>query len=159
MTSLDKKQLLAPLMDRLINNSNTSSYARSQTVIGQIRESVRRDLEMLFNTRSCNYSPAKRHAHLQTSLLNFGLPDLSTINFTAKEDRKRFCTQVEMAIKIYEPRVSSAKVTFGEQVDIEDPTIRFRVEAILHVSPAKETIVFDSAFNPISHSVDISESS
>ncbi|HEY7773106.1 MAG TPA: type VI secretion system baseplate subunit TssE [Marinagarivorans sp.] len=157
MNPNDKKQLLAPLMDRLLNDSKTASYARPQAVIAQIRESVRRDLESLFNSRSCNRSPSRKYPHLQKSLLNFGLPDLSTINFSSKDDRKRFCSQVETAIKHYEPRVKSAKVCIGDKVDVEDPTIRFRVEAVLHVSPADETIIFDSAFNPISHSVDISE--
>lgn len=157
MKASDKKQLLAPLMDRLLNDSKTSTYARPQAVIAQIRESVRRDLESLFNTRSCTHSPARQYTHLQKSLLNFGLPDLTTINFSSKDDRKNFCSQVESVIKNYEPRVKSAKVSIGDKVDVEDPTIRFRVEAVLHVSPSDETIVFDSAFNPISHAVDISE--
>ncbi len=153
----DKKKLLAPLMDRLLNDSKTSSYARPQAVITQIRESVRRDLESLFNTRSCAHSPARHFTHLQKSLLNFGLPDLTTVNFSSKEDRKSFCSQVESVIKRYEPRVKSAKVSINDKIDVEDPTIRFRVEAVLHVSPSEEVIVFDSAFNPINHAVNISE--
>lgn len=155
--SSDKKQLLAPLMDRLLHDSKTANYARPQVVIAQIRESVRRDIEALFNTRCCIHSPDPRYKHLQDSLLNFGLPDLSTVNFSSREDRREFCKKVETAIQHFEPRVKSAKVTVASKVDVEDPTIRFRVEAVLWATPAKETIIFDSAFNPINHSVDIAD--
>lgn len=57
----------------------------------------------------------------------------------------------------FEPRIRSVKVSTQQNVDVEDPSIRFRVEAVLHVNPASEVIVFDSALNPVTQLVDVSE--
>lgn len=158
MDSKNNKRVLAPLMDRLLDsNSTTGHHTRPQALIKQLREGVRRDLEALFNTRIRNQSPAKSYRQLQTSLLNYGLPDLSTINFSSKKSRQDFCRTIEQAILHYDPRIKTAKVHTSDNIDVEDPTIRFRVEAVLHANPAPETIVFDSAFNPINQFVNVAE--
>lgn len=157
MSTQGSKRVLAPLMDRLLDTNNTGAPIRPQALLTQLRESVRRDIEALFNSRSRCMSPNKNLPHLQSSLLNYGLPDLSTINFISKDNRQDFCRQIERAILNYEPRVKSAKVTIGNKVDVEDPTVRFRVEATLHANPAPETLIFDSAFNPINQSIDVAE--
>ncbi len=158
MENKNNKRVLAPLMDRLLESSTqTAVHIRPQAQIKQLRESVRRDLEALFNSRIRNQSPAKIYKQLQTSLLNYGLPDLSTINFTSKKNRQDFCRTIERSILQFDPRIKTAKVTTSDTVDVEDPTIRFRVEAILHANPAPETIVLDSAFNPINQSMDVAE--
>ncbi len=126
-------------------------------VLRQLREGVRRDLEYLFNTRYRCLSVPESHSHLERSNINYGLPDLSTINLSSLDSRKRFCREIEKTILEFEPRIRSVKVTTQEKVDVEDPSIRFRVEAVLHINPASEVIVFDSALNPVTQTVDVSE--
>lgn len=152
-----EKRLLAPLLDRLLVSSGQVDMHRPHQVLRQLREAVRRDLEYLFNTRYRCLSHPSEHEHLETSNINFGLPDLSTINLTASESRKRFCRDIERTILDFEPRIRSVKVSTQDKVDIEDPSIRFRVEAVLHVNPASEVIVFDSTLNPVTQLVDVSE--
>lgn len=158
MDNSSSKRVLAPLFDRLLDtDGDTSRQSRPQAQLKQLRESVRRDLESLFNTRARAQSPASAFKQLQTSLLNFGLPDLSTVNFSSKKNRSDFCRTIEQAILRYDPRIKTVKVSTTDKVDVEDPTIRFRVEAKLHANPAPEIIVFDSAFNPVNQFVDVAE--
>ena len=157
MTEIEAdKKLLAPIFDRLLGNKYGANPQPHQ-ILRQLRESVRRDLEHLFNTRYRCMSAPKSCQNLDTSLINFGLPDLSTINLTSSQSRNDFCRQVEKAILNFEPRIRSVKVESIKDVDPEDPAIRFRIEALLHANPAPEVIVFDSALNPIDHVVDVSE--
>ncbi|WP_308364163.1 MULTISPECIES: type VI secretion system baseplate subunit TssE [unclassified Microbulbifer] len=151
------KRLLAPVLDRLLESSRNMDLHQPHQVLKQLREGVRRDLEYLFNTRYRCLSAPETHTHLSNSNINFGLPDLSTINLSSMDSRKRFCREIERTILDFEPRIRSVKVTSQDKMDVEDPSIRFRVEAVLHVNPASEVIVFDSALNPVTQLVDVSE--
>ena len=151
------KRLLAPLLDRLLVSADQVDMHRPHQILRQLREAVRRDLEYLFNTRYRCVSHPVDHECLETSNINFGLPDLSTMNLTAAESRKRFCREIERTILDFEPRIRSVKVSTQDRVDVEDPSIHFRVEAVLHVNPASEVIVFDSTLNPVTQLVDVSE--
>ena len=152
-----EKRLIAPLLDRLLESSGQVDLHRPHQVLRQLREGVRRDLEYLFNTRYRCISAPEEHEYLESSNINFGLPDLSTINLTSADSRKRFCRDIERTILDFEPRIRSVKVSTQDKVDVEDPSIRFRVEAVLHVNPASEVIVFDSTLNPVTQLVDVSE--
>lgn len=154
------KKLRAPLLDRLFDdNPQVSREADSNQhlVLRQLRESVRRDLERLFNTRARCMSTPEDMAALDTSLLNYGLPDLANYNLLAGESRKTFCRDVERIILQYEPRIHRAKVIAEKTPDHDDHTFSFRVEATLRATPSPEVIVFDSVLNPINQTVDVTE--
>lgn len=154
MNSADKK-LLAPVLDRLMDMGRGGSQPHQ--LLRQLRESVRRDLEILFNSRFRCISPPEGCNQLKSSLVNFGLPDLSTINLASQEHRKRFCRDIERAIITFEPRIKTVKVQSDSKIDPENPFITFRIEAVLHTNPAPELIIFDSALDLIKQSVDVSE--
>lgn len=153
----DDKKLLAPLLDRLSNTGNHGARHSSHQILKQLRESVRHDLEHLFNTRYRRLSPRAHHPHLRASLTDYGLPDISTINLSEASSRNLFCSDVEAAILTFEPRIRSVKVSSEQKVNTSDPTICFRIEAKLHANPATETIVFDSALNPVDHNIHLTE--
>ena len=151
------KKLLAPVLDRLLEQNRNSDFKQPHQILKHLRESVRRDLEFLFNSRyRCMSGPAGL-THLEHSNINFGLPDLSTVNMTSVDSRRAFCKKIEKSIIAYEPRIKSVQVKSEDTLDNEDPSIRFRVEAILHSNPVAEMIIFDSAINPINQTVDVSE--
>ncbi len=155
MKNANEKRLLAPVLDRLLGHS--SNINQPHQILRQLRESVRRDLEYLFNTRLRCISPDEDAKHLQNSLLNYGLPDMATVNLTSADSRKDFCRVIERTILKNDPRIKTVSVKNDDKIDNEDPNIRFRVEAILHTNPAPELIVFDSALNPINQTVNVSE--
>jgi type VI secretion system protein ImpF len=155
-----EQKLTVPLLDRLLDDNpeekRESDRAR-HLLIHQLKESVRRDLEDLFNTRQCCIAPPESLEHIQHALHNYGLPDAATLNLSSQKARTDFCRTVEETIRRYEPRIKSAKVHTQSSFDPEDPSIRFRVEATLHALTADEVIVFDSALNPVTRSVTVSE--
>ncbi len=160
MASADKeKRLRAPLLDRLLDDhpqdSRESSHSRHH-LVRQLRESVRRDLEALFNTRIRRISPPSHLIELQSSLLNYGLVDINSFNVSDSASRKALCREIESAIILNEPRVHSVKVS-ASAPDSRDATLRFRIEAVLRALPEPEAIVFDSIMNPVNQIVDVVE--
>lgn len=161
MISADQK-LTAPLLDRLLDDNPEQTQDRDRAqhlLIHQLKESVRRDLEALFNSRQCCIAPPDSLQQSQKALHNYGLPDAATLNLGSQKARQEFCRLVEDTIKRFEPRIRSVKVTTKSGFDPEDPSIRFRVEATLFALSAEELIVFDSALNPVTRSVTVAESS
>lgn len=148
------KKLMAPVLDRLLQKEDTRA---NHLQLRQLRESVRRDLENLMNTRYRCVSPDSDLKQVNKGLPNYGLPDLSTINLNSAEALSSFCRQIADTIRIYEPRIKSVKVESQKSIDPEDPTIRFRMEAVLHANPAQELLIFDSALDPVTQSIDILE--
>jgi type VI secretion system protein ImpF len=161
MDNIDKsKRLKMPILDCLIDTEpgvKSESSRSTNMLLVQMKESVRRDLESLFNTRQCCISPPENYLELDASLLNYGLPDLATINLESSQEVQKFCTQVENTIRNFEPRIRKIRIASTRGLDHDDKCFRFRVEAILHASPSNETIIFDSSLDPVSQSVSIKE--
>ena len=159
MNSSDKdKKLLAPLLDRISDQlGDNTSLAPEHMILTQLRESVRRDLEFLFNTRFRCITVPSHYKHVQNSLYNFGLPDLSSVNMGSASKRNEFCREIERSIRAQEPRIKSITITSPKTVDVNEPFIRFRIEALLHANPAPERIIFDTAWSPVNYSAEVSE--
>jgi len=161
MISIDKKKLLRPsILDRLIDNE---PHIQVETDSGQfqkiknLRQSVRLDLENLLNTRFRIVAPSEEFEHLEQSLLNYGLPDLATINIDSAEDKKSFTRTLEKLIKTFEPRFKTVKVNYRENKGKHNRTLRFRINAVLYADPSPENIVFDSILEPITRTVSLEE--
>jgi len=161
MASIDKKQELIPsIFDRLTDNTLYSHDPASPFAFQRIRElrqSVKRDLENLLNTRFRITEPPENLEQLESSLINYGMPDLATINLLDSTSRKNFCRFLEDTIQKYEPRFKNIEVTQVGNIDENDRSIRFRIEAVLHANPTPETIVFDSILEPVSRSLRIED--
>lgn len=162
MHRINKKKNLRPsIFDRLIDDEPhlTIEPERSKhQQIQSLRTSVLRDLEGLLNTRYKMLSPHTQHTELQTSLLNYGMPDLATINIVNDDKQKEFIHDLENILRQYEPRFKSVSVMFVQNESSVDRTLRFRVNATLYADPAPEIIVFDSVLEPVSRSVNLEES-
>lgn len=162
MATIDKKKYLrSSILDRLIDDEPHIQIETEKTRHQQLRElrnSVRRDLEKLLNTRFRVIGPPAEFTELQTSLLNFGLPDLATINIIDLNKRNAFTNDLERVLKTFEPRFKSVKITHQENMNNTDRTLRFRIDATLYADPVPEVVVFDSTLEPASRSVDVKES-
>lgn len=161
MARVDKKKKLRPsILDRLIDNdphNQTEIDPGQHQKLKQLRNSVRRDLEFLLNTRHKMMEPAEEYEQLEHSLLNYGLPDLATINITDIEKRKAFTTKLEKILKEYEPRFKEVKVSYYDNKDNTDRTLRFRIDATLYADPSPEVVVFDSVLEPVTRNVNVEE--
>jgi type VI secretion system protein ImpF len=143
--------LIPSLLDRLLDFdpeiTKEAPPSRHQ-VLRDMKNSVRRDLENLLNTRRCCVSPDPGLKDLKLSLLNYGLPDFLGLNMGSGKDREEFCRQLQMTIKQFEPRFKTVKVSLLTNAEPLDRTLRFRIDALMYADPAPEAVVFDSSLEP-----------
>ena len=147
----DEEPLMPSVFDRLIDEEpyNSREAPRSQTqTMREIRESVMRDLENLLNTRwRCKSWPPQLKV-LDTSLINYGIPDFSSIDLSSDMDRNSLREAIEVAIRTYETRFVSVAVEVPKRRQAGDRSLHFIIRAELHATPAPEPIVFDSKLEP-----------
>ncbi len=161
MSRVDKKKnLRSSILDRLIDDEphlQVEAEKSRHQQLKELRMSVRRDLENLLNARFRMLEPDPKYQELDSSLLNYGLPDLATVNITDTEKKKEFTRYLEKTLRDFEPRFKSVKVSYQENKDDIDRTLRFRVNATLYADPAPEVVVFDSVLEPVSRTVNVEE--
>ena len=154
----DDQPLVPSVLRRLLDdepeNSREPPKTRNQ-ILRELRQSVRRDLENLLNTRWRCVAWPPNLEELDVSLVNYGIPDFTGASMSSPVDREQFRRIVEHAIRAFEPRFKSVKVTLLENSDRTDRTLRFRIDALLHAQPAPEPIVFDSQLEPSSGSFQV----
>ncbi|MFC1751397.1 type VI secretion system baseplate subunit TssE [Pseudomonadota bacterium] len=146
--------LVPSVFDRLIDQNpgvpEDTDTSRSQ-LLRELRESVRRDLEDLLNTRLPCHKFEEGMEELEYSVINYGIPDFSGNNLVSDREKERFRRQLELVISFFEPRFKEVKVELVEGSDEYDRTLRFRIDALLNVQPAVKPIVFDSSMEPVTH--------
>jgi type VI secretion system protein ImpF len=148
--------LVLSLFDRLIDEnpdaSHDSSKSRGQH-LRELRDSVRRDLENLLNTRHRCLSWPEGSDELELSAVNYGIPDFTGADLASADRRDEFRATIEDVIRRYEPRFVSVHVTLLDNSEPTDRTLRFRIEALIYADPAPEPLVFDSYLDPANRGV------
>lgn len=151
--------VLLPLLDRLIDEAPERMADPPQSpgeTMAALAASVRRELEMLLNARRRFRSWPSALRELDTSPLAFGLPDCSSGGFADAREREAYRAEVEATIRRFEPRFVSVTV---QMLDFDPrkptPTMRLRIEALLHADPAPEAISFDTVVDAMTSDVAI----
>jgi len=161
MARIDKKKKLRPsILDRLFDDEPENKHEidpGQHQKLKQLRMSVRRDLENLLNARYRVMEPDEEYKELDKSLLNYGLPDLATINITDLDKRKEFTSKMEKILKEFEPRFKEVNISYLDNKDNTDRTLRFRIDATLYADPSPEVVIFDSILEPVTRSISIEE--
>ncbi len=137
------------VFDRLLDSEpgvSTEPPPRRSVRLAELKDSVRRDLEWLLNTKRAPLPAAGETAHLRASLLHYGLPDFTHASLNRSEDRRTLQRVVEAAIRQFEPRLRDVEVTLVEGREHERG-IRFRIDAALDVDPTPEAVTFDSTLD------------
>lgn len=136
-----------PLLDRLIDDAPDNereaplSFGDAENML---KNSVRRDLEALLNSRRRWRSLPPQYPELPTSVIGYGISDFASgaFNDAAQRDKLRF--EVEQAIRQFEPRLTGVRVTLVERNDTLDSTLRLQIDAMLRTEPAPEPIAFET---------------
>ena len=133
------------VLDRLIDldprQSTEAPKSRSASVV-DLKQSVRRDLEWLLNTRRASDADGGLE-ELKKSVLTYGLPDFTGVSAKSHIEQKRLTQSLETALKTFEPRFIDLKVSL-EPISSIDRQLRFRIEARLDIEPTPEPIAFDT---------------
>jgi len=139
-------RVTASVLDRLIggpSDPGETVASRRLHSSGGLKEAIWRDLSALLNTRRMERPISPEFPQCTNSMLIFGLPDFSLLSLRSLGDQRRLGLAIENAIRMFEPRLSSISVTAEPRNEL-DPTLRFRVEALLEIDPAPEPITFDT---------------
>ncbi len=150
------RDLPLSLLDRLIDDEPES---KSEAVLGesaafdQFKLGLRRDLEGLLNSRR-PFSPwLARSAQLAGTVVDFGLPDLSTEDFGTAAVRERIRRMIAATIRTHEPRLTAIEVeTDG------GPTatgVRFRISAVIRFANYEEDVIYDARLRPTDRAIDV----
>lgn len=147
------------IVDRLIDFepklSTEAPKSRSQG-LRELKQSVRRDLEWLLNTRHTADKVPEGLEEVNKSLAIYGLPDFTGMSSKSLDDRKSLIRDIEKALRIFEPRFMNLKVTL-EEVNNVERGVKFRIQAALRVEPTPEPVVFDTILQVGSGAFEIKE--
>ncbi|ODT84879.1 MAG: hypothetical protein ABS69_01670 [Nitrosomonadales bacterium SCN 54-20] len=107
----------SPLFDRL---SDEAPFVAHETETGaDIYESVTAELARLLNTRR-HRAPYLR----QANVLDYGLPDWSSINPHNGEEQARLLRIIQGAIQQYEPRLKNVRVEAVQDMPFQNTTLQ-----------------------------------
>jgi type VI secretion system protein ImpF len=158
MARIQPDQPLVPsVLDRLLDDEPGVRRDPAQTrhqVLRELKQSVRRDLEHLLNTRSRCLPWPPELAELADSLVNYGIPDVTGNPMASDDDRERLRALLEIVIRRWEPRFQRVHVHLLGAETL-DRTLRFRIDALLFATPAPEPVVFDSALEPTTGAIEV----
>jgi len=139
-------RIVPSVLDRLLDDrpeETREAPASRQTSLRLLKQSVRRDLEWLLNTRVEPGVAAAEGSELSKSVACYGLPDFTAWNVRGGADQETLRRAVEDAVARFEPRLAAVQVSL-ETVSEVDRTLKFRIEARLRVEPVPEPVTFDS---------------
>jgi type VI secretion system protein ImpF len=150
--------LIPSVLDRLLDDepgSSAEAVKPHSQVLRELKQSVRRDLENLLNTRRWCKSWPPHLEELERSLVNYGIPDITGMDLASADGRQQFRRILEVAIHTFEPRFKSVIVEILENTEAADRALRFRIDGLLHAEPAPEPVLFDSSVEPATGSVEV----
>ena len=145
--------LLPSLLDRLLDDHPEESREpawREVQVVRLLKTSLCRDLQNLLNASRMLAVIPEQYAALKTSLLNYGLPDLQSMEVREDHDLGHLCRLIEESIQAFEPRLRGVRVRPVVDADDKKPIdrrVRFEIEAVLVVEPLREPVLFSSSLD------------
>lgn len=153
MAGARSNTLVASVLDRLISPASVVEIGSVRSgSLKALRLSVERDLNALLNTRrGANLIPEEFQA-VSASLLNYGLPDISSYNLGG--DPQGLRRDIETAIRTFEPRLSGVTVTV-EDWDRFSPVLKFHIRATLKTGPDPEGVSFATVFQADLHTISV----
>lgn len=152
--------LVPSILDRLIDTEpgkKMEGYGSRTQMLKELRESVRRDLQNLLNTRARWLAPPEHLTALRRSLFSYGIPDFAGADLSSAADKEKFRALIEAVIQHYETRFKSVHVSIVEDDGDMERALRFRIDALLNVEPAVKPVVFDSSLEPVTRTIEVKD--
>lgn len=146
------------VLDRLVDdepaNRKEAETARAQS-LREMKDSVRRDLEWLLNTRQTPEMPLESASELQRSVYCYGLPDITGMALNTVDARNELARRLELAIGAFEPRLINVSVSM-QPATAGARSLRFQIEALLRTEPAPSRVFFDTTLELIRGEYEVS---
>ena len=113
------------------------------------KESLKRDIEWLLNTRRPQIPEAEGYALATNSVLCYGLPDIATFEGSTGKDSNALMVSLIKTIRTFEPRIKDPRV-FISRSDTVSRSIRFHIEGQIAFDTSVEDISFDTVLELVS---------
>jgi type VI secretion system protein ImpF len=111
-----------------------------------LRDSIRRNLEWLFNSRRSPVAGIEDCAIARHSVLNYGLLDVGSLSLLSNSDQRKLLDNIMTLIKDFEPRLTNVNILLQEE-DILNKRFRFHIEAHMQMKPMPEEIAFTTVLD------------
>lgn len=132
----------ATLLDRLVDKSpDVSQEPKPLRTLdrAELRQSVRRELERLLNTRS-SYAP-EILKQMERTVINYGIPDYYHLSPKSLEDQKALAQELGKTIAIYEPRLQDVHVVI-DRYDDDKKSLMAGVRGVIVVESIRDPVSF-----------------
>lgn len=135
------------ILDRLFDEDVSEKSDQTASGVANIflfKAAIARDLESLLNSRCVDAEEFRRSYPLaSSSMLFYGIRDLSSLSLLDPAHQAQLREQIRRSIDRFEPRLGQVRVSMEMRHDLER-RLRFRVDAILRVHPARPPVTFDA---------------
>lgn len=159
MAELSAEQaVVLSILDRLQDDQPSLSRDPAKTqgeAIFELKQSIRQDLENLLNCRRRGTTWPAHLSELASSLVNYGLPDLTGLDTGTTESREGLRRTLETVIRTFEPRFKAVRIRMLDNAEPMDRTLRFRIDAMVRVDPVTEPVIYDSTVDPVAGNLEI----
>jgi type VI secretion system protein ImpF len=138
------------LIDRLIDGENRGGNWPTERRAAErmYRESLRRDLEWLLNSRQPAIPALEDYPLAAASVINFGLQDVQSCNTSDVKGQSSLTAILLRAIRTFEPRIKDPRV-YLVRSDNASRRWRFQIEGRISFENMQEEITFDTAYEPL----------
>jgi type VI secretion system protein ImpF len=144
MAKAPELPVIQSVLDRL---SSTRDLPRTRAEsIAFFRDSIRRNLEWLLNSRRPPIDSIEDYPFAQRSVLNYGLVDIASFSLASSTDQRRLIENIAELVRNFEPRLTNVNV-FLEEQNMLKKEFRFHIEARMQMKPMPEEIAFTTVLD------------
>lgn len=146
------------MLDRITDFEPDLLEDRPKTIgkqVQELREHLRRDLEILLNTRRPPITPPKNMTELDNSLVSFGVDGFFTTSLMTSFDRDEFARQLESRVRLFEPRLESTRVSVLPARHSSERSLRLRIEASYVAQEGMPPITFETSVDPSTQRIEV----
>ncbi len=146
------------LVDRLsLEDSNTPEgapdrhfeNAHYRDAVRQYKESLKRDLEWLFNTRQTFDHRIERYPQIERSVYAYGLPDITSVNIGSVHDQRKLTEIMKRSLQRFEGRLTDVSIDF-QPIAGGSRSLQFTISGVLLMDPAPEEVRIDTILDSTS---------
>ena len=128
------------LLDRLCDVEDWPTTR--QNSMRMYRESIKRDVEYLLNSRRPPIAGLQRYPNAAISVMNFGLPDMNSYGGSG-QDQNALLIAIMQTLRNFEPRIQNLRV-FLARTETLTRSLRFHIEGRIQFDTMIEDIQFDT---------------
>ncbi|GGA88201.1 type VI secretion protein [Brucella endophytica] len=148
-----ERVIASSVLDRLLDSEPDRPADPPMSIpaqIRQLRESIRRDLEALLNTRRSPVSPPAHLSELTDSALTYGVDGFVSANLVTDEAKIALAHALEGRIARTETRLTNVHVTILKGRATGERTLKMRIEASFRLQDGMPPIRFETTIDPSS---------